>query len=271
MQWNSYRIKGCALVLAGYAAAVPLTAGLIPGLPDLVWDPIQDGHMVTALAHDLQMISHLAQEVQVMQYNIRAFPAHVKGTFQGYAQPFYHPITSNVFGETAAWADMMADGLHTYQQAQEAWKKSSAPLNPSPLLENHLLNSSALNRLANVEISDAASINALQTVNAVRNQQTLNDAAIRSLQTNCLTSTNDTQAMQSNCASAAGILNAQSAQTTNALLSSVVDLSTAQAKQARDQEARRINRESKVLEYQATESTNAELSVEGIRHFKFSF
>src|SRR4051794_32301012 len=116
MKLNRLKWKGVAIVLAGSIAAFPLSAGLIPGLPDLVWDPIQDGHMVSALAHDLQMISQLTQEVQVMQYNIRAFPSRVKGTFQGYTQPFYRPSTGNVFGETAAWANMAAGALHSSQE-----------------------------------------------------------------------------------------------------------------------------------------------------------
>jgi hypothetical protein len=268
---NSLKCKGLAMVLVGSLAAFPLSAGLIPGLPDLVWDPIQDGHMVTALAHDLQMIAQLAQEVQMMQYNIRAFPSQVKGTFRGYTQPFYRPSTGNVFGETAAWANMAAGALYSTQEVRNAWEQSGVRLNPSPLLRNNLLNSTAVNRLANVEISDAAAINALQTVNAVRNQQSVNESAIRNLQSNCLNSSNDTQAMQANCASATGILNAQSAQTTNALLSSVVDLNAAQIKQRRDEEAKRINRESRVLEYQATERTNAVFSPDAMRRFKFQF
>lgn len=268
MEWKSQRTKGIALILAG---CLPLSAGLIPGVPDIFWDPIQSGHMATALAHDLQMISHLAQEVQVMEYNIRAFPSAVKYKFQGYTQPFYRPMTGDIFGETAAWTSTAAGALHTYQAAQDAWKKTGVPLNPSPLLRNHLLNSSALNRLANVEISDAAGINALQTVNALRDQQPQNESAIQNLQTNCLAGTNDTQAMQANCTSAAGILNAQSSQATNALLSSLVDLNSAQLKQTRDQDATRINRESRVLEYEATEPTNAVLSTDSMRHFKFKF
>jgi hypothetical protein len=271
MKLNRTKIRGVALVLVGSLAAFPLSAGLIPGLPELVWDPIQDGHMIAALAHDAQMIAHLAQEVQVMQYNIRAFPSRVKGTFQGYAQPFYRPSTGNVFGETAAWANVAAHGLHTYEENRKAWEQSGIPLLPTSLFANKLLNSDGLNNLAHVEISDAAGINALQTVNSVRSQQPTNENAIKSLQQSCLDGANDTAAMQANCAAASGILNAQTGQATNALLAAVVDVSTAQLKTERDREARRVNSESRVREYQATEATSVKLDPDHWRNFNFNF
>ena len=269
MNWTRTKKQGAALVVAG-ALAFPLSAGLIPGVPDLVWDPIQDGHMVQALAHDLQNIALLSQALQTMQYNMRAFPSRVKGTFAGYTQPFYHPTAGNLFGETASWANTVARGLHTYSEDKKAWDESGVPLNPTSLFANKLLNSNGLNRLAHVEISDAAGINAFQTVNAVRSQQSLNEAALQKLQQSCLAADNDTAAMQANCATASGLLNAQTGQTTNALLAAAVDVNTAQMKTERDREARRVNFESRVLEYQATEPTSVNLSPDSLRNFQFN-
>jgi hypothetical protein len=271
MKWNRSTIQGVALALVGTLAVFPLSAGLIPGVPDLVWDPIQDGHMVQALAHDVQNIAILSQALQTMQYNIRAFPSRVKGTFEGYAQPFYYPTAGNLFGETASWANTVARGLHTYADDKKAWDDSGVPLKPTSLFANKLLNSNGLNSLAHVEISDAAGINAFQTVNGVRSEEPLNEAAIQKLQESCLNANNDTAAMQANCTAASGILNAQTGQTTNALLAAGVDVNTTQLKTERDREARRLNFESRVLEYQATEPTSVDLSTDSLRNFQFNF
>jgi hypothetical protein len=270
MKLNALKMKGVAIVLASSLAALPLSAGLIPGMPDLVWDPIQEGHMLTALAHDLQNIAILSRQLESMEYNLRAFPSRVKGTFKGYAPPFSRPVAGNLFGETALWADMAAHRLHAAHDVQNAWEES-VPLKPSALWHNKLLSGDGRSRLADVEIADAAAINALQTNNLLRDQESVNESAILNLQASCLDADNNSEAMQANCASATGILNAQSVQTTNALLMSMTDIHLAQLKHRRDQEARRINHEAKMLDYQAKEQTNAVFSPDSMRRFQFQF
>jgi hypothetical protein len=259
-----------ALAVGGAALLIPgaMTASLFDGL---VWDIPQELNSARQLLQEVQMVQQMVQQVQMMQYNIRAFPSHIKAGFQGFMQPFYRPATGNLFGETQGWADMMNNSRHTYSGVRQGWESAGVSLRPSSLFRNNLVNSNGLNSLANVEIADAAGVNAVQTVNTLRDQQPVNQAAIERLQASCLQTANDTEAMQSNCASATGILNAQAAQTTNALLSSVVDLNAAQTKEMRDREARRVNFESRTLEYQATESTGVSLSQRGWRNFRFQF
>ena len=259
-----------ALAVGAVVLVVPglLMASLFDGL---VWDIPQELNSARQLVQEIQMVSNMIQQVQMMQYSIRAFPTRLKTSFQGFTQSFYRPNTGSLFGETADWANLMNTSSHSYGAVQNAWQKSGIAARPSSLFQNNLVNSTGLNSLAHTEIADAAGINAVQTVNAVRDQQALNERAIQQLQQSCLSEDNDTAAMQSNCATASGLLNAQTGQTTNALLTAVVDVATAQMKPMRDQEALRVNRESRSRDYLATEQTNGTLLSESMKNFKFQF
>lgn len=248
-----------------------VTALAIPGIPDLVIDLIQEANSGRQLIQDAQMLANLVQQAQMAKANMLAFPARLKTSFQGATQQLYRPSTGNLFGETGTLGSVISNANSSYGAVKSGWDSSGVVLHPTSLFQNHLVNSSGLNNLAHVEISDAAGINALQTVNSVRSQQPTNENAIKSLQQSCLDGTNDTAAMQANCAAASGILNAQTGQATNALLAAVVDVSTAQLKTERDREARRVNSESRVREYQATEATSVKLDPDHWRNFNFNF
>jgi hypothetical protein len=212
-----------------------VTALAIPGIPDLVIDLIQEANSGRQLIQDAQMLANLVQQAQMAKANMLAFPKHLKTSFQGATQQLYRPSTGNLFGETGTLGSVISNANSSYGAVKSGWDSSGVVLHPTSLFQNHLVNSSGLNNLAHVEISDAAA------------------------------------AMQANCAAASGILNAQTGQATNALLAAVVDVSTAQLKTERDREARRVNSESRVREYQATEATSVKLDPDHWRNFNFNF
>ena len=259
-----------ALVLGGIILLSPVC--LMAGFFDpFVIDILQEFNSGQQLIQETEMLLNLQQELSTMQYNIRAFPTRLKTSFQGFTQPFYRPNTGDLFGETGSWRDVMNNADPSYGTVKSGWESSGVSLRPSSLFQNSRINSTGLNSLSHVEVTDAAGINAVQTVNSIRSQQPTNEKAIQALQQNCLAGNNDTAAMQANCAAASGILAAQTGQATNALLAAAVDVNAAQAKTERDREARRVNFESRVLEYQATEPTGVDLSPDTSRNFQFIF
>lgn len=258
------------IFLAGSSA---LIAGLIPGLPDIVWDPIQEGHMMSALAHDVENISVISRQLQMMETNAVSLPYSVRSRFQGFYQPFTRPSSmGNIFGETAIWAQAASGSLNTIEAAQGAWTHATPPIVASPLLASNQYRAAEVkSRLAGVEISDAAAVNAIQTVNGLRANSEVNGNAIRAYQSDCLAANNLTTAAQQNCASAGALLGVQSAQSTNALLASQIDLLLANVKRQRDDQAIRLNYESQVLNYRASESEVAPLSSAAIGSIRVHF
>ena len=259
-----------ALAIGGMVLLSPVY--LMAGFFDpFVIDVVQEWNSGQQLIQEAEMLLNIKQQVDTMRYNIQAFPTRLKTSFQGFTQQFYRPNTGNLFGETGSWRDVMSNSNSSYGAVKNGWESSGVSLNPTSLFQNHPVNSSGLNSLAHVEMTDAAGINAIETVNSIRSQQPTNEKAIQALQQNCLAGANDTAAMQANCATASGILAVQTGQATNALLAAAVDVNTAQMKTERDREARRVNFESRVLEYHATEPTSVDLSTDSLRNFQFNF
>jgi hypothetical protein len=144
------------------------------------------------------------------------------------------------------------------------WGSTTVSLQPSALLMgNDLLRSTS----ATVGMADTAAGNAAHDMKESDAQLRDNQTAISNLQGACAAG-GQSQAMQLSCVSAAGIVSAQSQQTTNALISSLLNVQAAQLKFERDKQAAALNFQSKVLEYWETEPVSLATSSRDLQNLK---
>jgi hypothetical protein len=233
-----YRSTAGVAVMGLGLTIAPQKAKAIFGLD---FDPIQSAHAIVQIGQFAQQIEQMEHQVMLMKSQIVDYPNRIKSMF---SVQRLRSLTT-----------------HLYPQN---WGSTTVSLQPSALLMgNDLLRSTS----ATVGMADTAAGNAAHDMKESDAQLRDNQTAISNLQGACAAG-GQSQAMQLSCVSAAGIVSAQSQQTTNALISSLLNVQAAQLKFERDKQAAALNFQSKVLEYWETEPVSLATSSRDLQNLK---
>jgi hypothetical protein len=247
-------MKKRLIAIGAIIAAIPLAALAQFFGPQWVIDTTQAAHAAQEIAQAGQELSILEQEIQMAEANIRFFPQNVKARWMSLMQPFYHPNTANIFGETRGWANAIGS-LAPAGSYTQAWQTSTISPNVSPLLSQYQVGqTSKMAQLASVDIADSAGPVAMQTIGSVRGNQPADQAALQALEQSCADDANNAEVQQQNCAVAAQLFTAQTQETANALLVSELEQQVYNTKRQRDQDAEQVRADSAWLNVHATQN-----------------
>ena len=241
------RRKLIIFLLIVLAMAVPALA--IFGLGDIVFDPQNFEEAVQEIAQLTQQYNQLVQTYQMIrsQYNQMIFmaqqvPVNMVLRYRAVETPWTLSSTTNIYGTTAAWESSINTGQSVssgYSAATERLGTYGGALTNIP--------ADQLDRLqrdyGTVELTDGASLAAIQLVGQLRANAPQVETAISNLESDSLSSdpNMNTEIAVLNKINAANVVNLRNSQDANKLLTALAERQLVDAKRERDAEARAFN------------------------------
>lgn len=259
---KNHRILTVATTGVALAASflIPLRAGLIPGVPDLVIDPAaiakladQIVQMQTMISNQVALYNQVMTQYNMLKKNLEFFTS--KNAWKAYGVSLLNSTVTNRYGETVGWNAGVNSGGPA---AAAAWTVASLPIRSGDFLGREILgNSSHLASLAGVEVLDSAGPTAMATLAAVRQQQTTNAAAINHLESTALSGAPDdnTEIKQLNLLNAAQLQSMRMQQGTAALHAELLQQVLISNMQQRNLHTSSLNNFTQTLTYVQTEKT----------------
>jgi hypothetical protein len=226
----------------------------------IVSDPVQEAHSWQQLLNDIEKLQRLDATIMKldaqynqMQTNARYFTS--KGAWQGVGNQIVNNWTTpNSFGETATWNPAVLFGTG----APAAWQNATLALQRNPYLAGSPVGSSRdLSYLAAVETFDGAGPTALQTLGNARMHQTQMAGSIARLQAATMDGSGgmNSEVQQLNLLTAGTVQHLQMQQTTNNVVTSLLEQQTLSNKLQRDALVDHLNFMNQVDRYRVSQGT----------------
>lgn len=247
------------VMLAG-SFLIPLRAGLIPGIPDLVIDPAaiakladQIVKMQTMINHQVALYNQMIAQYNMLKRNLEFFAN--KNAWKAYGVSLLNSSVINRYGETTGWNAGVNSGGPA---AAAAWAAASLSVRNGDFLSREILGTSShLASLAGVEVLDSAGPTSIATLAAVRQQQATNAAAINHLESTALSGAPDdnTEIKQLNLLNAAQLQSMRMQQGATALNAELLQQVLISSMQQRNLHTSTLNNFTQTLTYVQTEKT----------------
>ncbi len=235
-----------AVVLIAVAAA-PATALL--GIGDIVYDPTNYAQALQRFAQMQQQLAQLVQTYQLItkQYNqmlwmAQSVPGNMSVLYRALATPWLGSTATNTYGTTAGWIHAINSGLGAaagYGQATQPLGTYGSGLGHVPADQLPRIQTT----YANVELTDGASVSAIETIGRMRANAPFVETAIDNLEDDSLSSDPrmNTEIAVLNKINAAHLITVRNTQDANKLLVGLAEQQLIEAKRTRDAEAQAIN------------------------------
>lgn len=256
------RILAVSAISALFASSflIPLRAGLIPGIPDLVIDPAAIAKLADQIAKTEAMISNqvslykqVLAQYSMLKKNLEFFAS--KDSWKTTGLSILNSAVSNRHGETVGWNI----GVNTGGPASmAAWNVAVLPIGSGDFLARETLGFSPhLASLAGIEVLDNAGPNAMSTLAAIRQQQTANVTAINHLEDTILSGAPDdnTEIKQLNLLNASQLQSMRMQQGMAAVHSELLQQILISNMHQRNQHISALNNYTRTLHYIQTEKT----------------
>jgi hypothetical protein len=234
----------------------------------IVSDPAQESHSLQQLLNDIQKLQKLDHEIQLavsvysqMQTNARFFSN--KAAWQGLTNQIVRNWSPNSYGATAMWSPMVMYGMGS---PSGAWGNVTLTMHTNPYLAaiaGSILAGGAgynpyarnLANAATVETFDGAGPTAIQTLGNARQQQIQMNLAIGRLQASVADGSDgmNSEVQQLNLLAAGAVQNLQMQETTNNVITSLLEQQTLANKVKRDTLADHMNFITQANQYMVTE------------------
>jgi hypothetical protein len=219
----------------------------------IVSDPVQEGHSWQQLLNDIQKLQKLDHQIQTLDAEFNQIQASaryfsVKSAWRGFGNQIVRNWTPNSYGATPLWNTAVLFG----PGAPQAWQNVIVSMQRNPYMVGM---TPGPNReyayAATVDTFDGAGPTAVQTLGNARTQQTQMAAAIAQLQASALDGSNGTnsEVQQLNLLAAGSVQGLQMQQTTNNVMTSLLEQQTIANKIQRDALADHLNFEYQMDQY----------------------
>lgn len=247
--------KGTAIVIAIVLGGVVME--LQAQFGGIVSDPVQEGHSWQQLLNDIQKLQKLDHQIQTLDAEFNQIQASaryfsVKNAWKGFGNQIVRNWAPNSYGATPMWNAAVLFG----PGAPQAWQNVIIAMQHNPYVVGI---SPGLNReyayAATVDTFDGAGPTAVQTLGNARTQQTQMAAAIAQLQASALDGSAGTnsEVEQLNLLTAGSVQGLQMQQTTNNLVTSLLEQQTIANKIQRDAIADHLNFLNQADQYMVSE------------------
>jgi hypothetical protein len=235
----------------------------------IVSDPVQEGHSWQQLLNDIQKLQKIDHQIQVamsvynqMQMSARFFSN--KNAWQGLTNQIVRNWSPNSYGATALWNPMTLYGIGS---SSGAWGNVTISMRTNPYLaavagailaggQGYNANNRELAYAATVNTFDGAGPTAIQTLGNARQHQIQMNLAIGRLQASVNDGSADTnsEVEQLNLLNAGAVQSLQMQQTTNNVITSLLEQQTIANKIQRDALADHLNFTNQADQYMVSES-----------------
>ena len=228
-----------AVILGGVVLQVEAQFG------GIVSDPVQESHSWQQLLNDIQKLQRLDHQIQTLDAEFNQIQASaryfsVKNAWRGFANQIVRNWAPNSYGATPLWNTAVLFG----PGAPQAWQKVIVAMQHNPYMVGM---TPGVNReyayAATVDTFEGAGPTALQTLGNARTQQTQMTTAIAQLQASALDGSEGTnsEVQQLNLLTAGSVQGLQMQQTTNNVITSLLEQQTIANKIQRDALADHLN------------------------------
>ena len=248
--------KSSAMIVAIVFAGVAILDAQFGGI---VSDPIQESHSWQQLLNDIQKLQKLDHQIQTLdaefnqiQANARFFS--MKNAWRGFGNQIVRNWAPNSYGATPTWNTAVLFG----PGAPQAWQNVIVAMQHNPYMVGM---QPGTNReyayAATVDTFDGAGPTAVQTLGNARAQQTQMAEAIAQLQASSLDGSDSTnsEVEQLNLLTAGSVQALQMQQTTNDVVTSLLEQQTVANKIQRDTLADHLNFLNQTDQYMVSEAT----------------
>ena len=249
-------VKSSAMIAGIVLAAVAILDAQFGGI---VSDPVQESHSWQQLLNDIQKLQKLDHQIQTLdaefnqiQANARFFS--IKNAWRGFGNQIVRNWAPNSYGATPIWNTAVLFG----PGAPQAWQNVIVSMQHNPYMVGL---QPGTNReyayAATVDTFDGAGPAAIQTLGNARTQQTQMAAAIAQLQSSALDGSDATnsEVEQLNLLTAGSVQALQMQQTTNNIVTSLLEQQTIANKVQRDNLADHLNFLNQTDQYMVSEPT----------------
>jgi len=236
-------LKGAAIIVGITVGGIVLQ--LQAQFGGIVSDPLQESHSWQQLLNDIQKLQKLDHQIQTLdaefnqiQANARFFS--MKNAWRGFANHIVRNWAPNSYGATPMWNTAVLFG----PGAPQAWQNVIVAMQHNPYMIGM---TPGINReyayAATVDTFDGAGPAAVQTLGNARTQQTQMSSAIAQLQASALDGSADTnsEVQQLNLLTVGSVQGLQMQQTTNNVITSLLEQQTIANKIQRDALADHLN------------------------------
>jgi hypothetical protein len=252
-------IAGVTGLSFGFLFTPPAKA--IFGFGDIVFDPTATAKLVQQIRQYEQMLQNEIQlyqtaktQYQMLKFNLEQYTS--KQFWKTWGLALLQSNVGNRYGETAAWNVAVNQG----QGVPTAWSLATVPIQPGQFLAREPLGDSLhLSSLAAVEIQDSTGQLSMQTLAAVRQQQSGNAQALNRLEQTALSGdpADNTEIKQLNLLNAAQLQNMRMQQGTQALQAEILEQLLSANLEQRNLHANALNTANRAMSYQLSEPTAA--------------
>jgi hypothetical protein len=235
-KWTSAKRR--KVLLAMLAIPAVGLAQLIPGLPQVVFDPTQSAHVIAEIAQIVQLYKTAVNTYDRLVYTATFFTN--KSSWKGIGMRVVNSETPSIFGETAGWTSAVSNGLGV----GEAWRQSTYGINPPSFYSVFPVGNSSISaNIASVNIADGASQAGMLSIGQSRLLQPLNDQALSNLEQASQGVTEDTnsEVQQLNLITSGTMLYNRQLQDSNVLLTAIAEQQIMTNKVQRDTIASNLN------------------------------
>jgi hypothetical protein len=230
-------------------AVVSVPAFAILGIGDIVYDP---SNYALALQRLIQLEQQYAQLVETYemirnQYNqmlwmAKMVPVNMAARYRALATPWGLSSATNTYGTTGGWITGINSGLDVpagYSEATQTLESYGASLGNIPADQLSRIKTN----YATVELTDAANLNAIQTIGQLRANAPAVETAIQNLENDSLSAdpAMNTEMAVLNKINAANMVSVHNTQDANKVLVALAEGQIVDAKRKRDAEAQAIN------------------------------
>ncbi|MGI9070440.1 MAG: hypothetical protein ACR2JB_03695 [Bryobacteraceae bacterium] len=240
-----------AIVLGGLALELQAQFG------GIVSDPIQEGHSWQQLLNDIQKLQRLDHQIQTIdaelnQIQMSARYFSVKNAWRGFGNQIVRNWAPNSYGAIPLWNAAVLFG----PGAPQAWQNVIVSMRRNPYMVGITPGS---NReyayAATVDTFDGAGPTAIETLGNARTQQTQMSTAIAQLQASALDGSlgTNSEVQQLNLLTAGSVQGLQMQQTTNNVVTSLLEQQTIANKIQRDALADHLNFLNQADQYMVSE------------------
>lgn len=234
------------LLITGFIFAVFATTSLAQ-LGSIVWDPGEDADLLAQTAKIVQEIAVLRQTLALTEgtYNQILFNAQYLTNRNAWiylmSAPSY-PTSPNVYGSSGGWIQTLNTGL----TATQGWEQATMRMdNPAGMLSglSSLGNNNFAVHAATLEINASTAQNAMAVTGSVRGNLMSQQSALTALQRSSFSEdpNSNSEVQVLNTVSAAALIQAQSQQDSNQLLTVMTDQQTITNKVRHDVLVEEIN------------------------------
>src|ERR1019366_439301 len=246
MKKKSFKAMAVLVVVAMFFAS---PARAILGLGDIVFDP---SNYAQAIRSFIQLQQQYAQLVQIYQQSrqqyaqmiwmAKSVPVNMRTRYRTLVTPWTSSTATNTYGTTSGWVSAINTGgavSEGYSQAVQKLDEYGAALGNIPPEQLERVKTS----YGTVELTDAANLEALETIGRVRANAPAHENTLQALEDDSLSSDPDmnTEIAVLNKINAASLIGLRNNQDTNKLLVSLAESQIVTGKRTRDAEAQAIN------------------------------